>query len=72
MGSHMRGNIKEVQDLNASVPKLPLILVSPGWSLTITNVGGASNRPMHWHTSVPILPLSSLEWSLKITGVGRA
>ena len=33
---------------------------------------GDSNRPMHWHTSVPILPLSSLEWSLEITGVGRA
>lgn len=32
MGSHLRGNIKEVQDLKASVPKLPLILVSPGWS----------------------------------------
>ena len=30
MGSHFRGNIKEVQDLKASVPKLPLILVRPG------------------------------------------
>ena len=41
MGSHLRGNIKELQDLKASVPKLPLILVSPGWSLTITKVGRA-------------------------------
>ena len=41
MGSHFRGNIKEVQDLKAPVPKRPLILVSPGWSLTITKVGRA-------------------------------